>query len=137
MQYRDWFADVSSTRPNNYQPPRIHVGTPNEQVTTLTRQDWRPADGVGWGHKGAWLVHVEEACKLDVTLIFRKERDLERFTIDAGGKPQSARMVQTAEPGDRIDLGAFRFAKGEVDLRITCNNGTELFAPYQVLLSRH
>ena len=46
-------------------------------------------------------------------------------------------MVQTAEPGDRIDLGAFRFAKGEVDLRITCNNGTELFAPYQVLLSRH
>ncbi len=137
MQYRDWFADVSSTRPNNYQPPRIHVGTPNEQVTTLTRQDWRPVDGVGRGHKGAWLVHVEEACKLDVTLIFRKQRDLERFTIEAGGKPQSTRMVQTAAPGDRIELGAFRFAKGDVDLRITCNNGSELFAPYQVLLSRH
>jgi arylsulfatase A-like enzyme len=136
MQYAEWFADVSSTRPNNYRPPRIHVGTVHELVTTLTRQDWRPADGVGWGHKGAWLVHLNEPTKLNVTLIFREQRDLERFTVEAGGKLQSTRMVLTAEPGDRVELGAFQFTKGKVDLRITCDNGTEKFAPYQVLLSR-
>tara|TARA_R110002096_G_scaffold91722_4_gene207548 strand:+ start:1895 stop:3808 length:1914 start_codon:yes stop_codon:yes gene_type:complete len=136
MQYAEWFADVSGTRPNNYQPPRIHVGTVHEKLTTLTRQDWRPADGVGWGHKGAWLVHTDLPCELDVTLIFRKQRQVERCTVEAGGKAQSARMVRTAKPGDRVALGAFRFAKGDIDLRITCDNGTEKFAPYQVVLSR-
>lgn len=134
-QYAKWFADVSGTRPNNYQPPRIHVGTPHEKVTTLTRQDWRAADGVGWGHKGAWLVHAPQACELHVTLIFRVARDLELFVVEAGGASQSIRRALTCEPGERVELGACQFAQGDVNLRITCDNGTEQFAPYQVLLS--
>lgn len=136
MQYAEWFRDVSSTRPDNYAPPRIHVGTEHEKQTVLTRQDWRAGDGVGWGHKGAWLLHTEEACKLNVTIVFHKPRDLELFTIEAGGKPQQTRMVLSVEPGDRVDLGTFRFAKGDLDLRIVCNNGSEKIAPYQVFLSK-
>ena len=41
IRYNAWFDDVSSTRPDNYAPPRIHVGTPHENPTVLTRQDWR------------------------------------------------------------------------------------------------
>lgn len=51
LEYAAWFRDVSSTR--GYAPPRIHVGAPEENPVTLTRQDWRgeranwSADGVG------------------------------------------------------------------------------------------
>jgi len=132
-KYAQWFANVSATRPDNYAPPRIHIGTSHEPTTTLTRQDWRAGDGVGWGHKGAWLLHVEEAGPFNVTLLFRKERVAELFTIQAGGKPQTQRMVIES---DRIELDPIHFTKGNVDLRITCDNGTEKFAPYQVLLTR-
>ena len=133
QRYAVWFADVSATRPANYAPPRIQVGTPQETTTTLTRQDWRPADGVGWGHEGAWLLHVDKPCKMDVTLLFKKARAAELFTIEAGGKPQTQRFTSES---DRIQLGAVDFAGGDVDLRITCNNGDEKFAPYQIVLKR-
>lgn len=55
--YDRWFDDVSSTRPDNYAPPRIWIGAPQEKETVLTRQDWRggtwAADSIGY-----WLLHV-------------------------------------------------------------------------------
>ncbi|MFG0305172.1 MAG: arylsulfatase [Phycisphaerales bacterium JB040] len=39
--YDAWYADVSTTRPDNYDPPRIVIGTPHETTTTLTHQDSR------------------------------------------------------------------------------------------------
>jgi hypothetical protein len=38
-EYETWFRDVSSTR--GYAPPRIHIGTRQENPVLLTRQDWR------------------------------------------------------------------------------------------------
>lgn len=57
-QYDAWFTDVSSTRPDNYAPPRIHIGTTHENPVTLTRQDWR---GGTWATDaiGHWLVTIE------------------------------------------------------------------------------
>ncbi len=56
--YDAWFDDVSRTRPDNYAPPRIHIGTPHENPVTLTRQDWRGGtwaeDAIGW-----WLINAE------------------------------------------------------------------------------
>lgn len=39
--YDAWYADVSTTRPDNYDPPRIVIGTVHEPRTTLTHQDSR------------------------------------------------------------------------------------------------
>ena len=57
-EYDRWFADVSSTRPNNYSPPRIHVGTKFENPVVLTRQDWRHTKGRPWApdSMGHWLL---------------------------------------------------------------------------------
>ena len=57
-QYDRWFSDVSSTRPDNYAPPRIHVGTPFENPVVLTRQDWRHTQGRPWARDslGHWLL---------------------------------------------------------------------------------
>jgi arylsulfatase/arylsulfatase A len=68
-RYEEWFADVSSTRPDNYAPGRIILGTKYETTTVLTRQDWR---GAGWGplEVGYWDVGVLRPAKFNVKLIF-------------------------------------------------------------------
>ncbi len=38
---RAWFSDVKTSNSGNFEPPRIHVGTPHENPTTLTHQDSR------------------------------------------------------------------------------------------------
>ena len=67
--YRRWFEDVSSTRPDNYAPPRIIVGTDHEPITVLTRQDWRriTADQ-GWQptSRGRWLLSAKEDATFDI-----------------------------------------------------------------------
>ena len=67
-EYEAWFKDVSSTRPDNYAPPRIVVGSPHEKTTVLTRQDWR---GAAWGpnDEGHWLVDVAGNGSFDVKVI--------------------------------------------------------------------
>lgn len=57
-EYDRWFSDVGSTRPNNYVPPRIHVGTKFENPVVLTRQDWRHTQGRPWARDsmGHWLL---------------------------------------------------------------------------------
>lgn len=78
-QYNDWFADVSATRPDNYAPPRIHVGNSKEPTTVLTRQEWRYAGpkGKGWTRdaRGNWLVTMEQAGSYDIKVQFQKQED--------------------------------------------------------------
>ncbi len=63
--YDAWFDDVSSTRPDNYAPPRIVVGTVHENPVVLNRNDWRIKAGVDqWNqpqHDGFWLITVAAA----------------------------------------------------------------------------
>ena len=67
--YEQWFKDVSSTR--GYAPPRIYLGTPQENPVTLTRQDWRgPRAGWGTNSLGHWEVQVAQDGLYDVTLRF-------------------------------------------------------------------
>jgi hypothetical protein len=65
--YDRWFDDVSSTR--GYNPPRIVLGTPHENPTVLTRQDWRGPQAAwtptGVGH---WEIQVAHAGPYAVTL---------------------------------------------------------------------
>jgi arylsulfatase A-like enzyme len=69
-RYEAWFADVSSTRPDNYAPPRICLGTAHEDPTVLTRQDWR---GANWSTNdcGHWEVLVTQPGRYDVKLLFK------------------------------------------------------------------
>ena len=67
--YLAWFEDVSNTRPDNYAPPRIVVGTDHEPVTVLTRQDWRRvSQDQGWRptSQGQWLLNAREDSTFDV-----------------------------------------------------------------------
>ena len=61
-EYDRWFDDVSSTRPDNYAPPRILVGTKHENPVVLTRQDWRHTNGRPWARDsmGHWLLTAKK-----------------------------------------------------------------------------
>lgn len=53
--YEDWFADVGRA---GFDPPRIHLGTKNENPVTLTRQDWR-GPRAGWSDDSLGHYEVE------------------------------------------------------------------------------
>jgi arylsulfatase A-like enzyme len=65
-EYDAWFQDVSSL---GFEPPRIHLGSDQEPVAILTRQDRR---GGGWQpfDNGYWEVRVERAAEYDICLRF-------------------------------------------------------------------
>jgi arylsulfatase A-like enzyme len=81
--YDAWFDDVSSTRPDNYAPPKIWIGTPHEHPTVLTRQDWRQGtwapDSVGY-----WELHVAAAGTYDVLLDFDPKAEPATAVLQVG-----------------------------------------------------
>ena len=64
--YEAWLADVG--RDHGYEAPRILIGTPHENPTILTRQDWR-GPSASWGAKGLghWEIAVPEAGTFQIT----------------------------------------------------------------------
>ncbi len=83
-QYEAWFKDVSASR--GYAPPRIHLGTPHENPTILTRQDWRgPRAGWGPNSLGHWEVRVARATSYQVRLRFRPLRTDGQAIFKLGG----------------------------------------------------
>jgi arylsulfatase A len=71
-EYDKWFDDVSSTRLDNYAPPKIYIGTPYENPVILSRQDWRVHGKDGWGDNdyGHWEVLVTESGKYSIQVRF-------------------------------------------------------------------
>jgi arylsulfatase A-like enzyme len=100
-----WFRDVSSTR--GYAPPRIHLGTPHENPTILTRQDWRGPratwDDKGLGH---WEVDVARAGPYEVTL------RMAAAPFDGEARLQVGRAMATA----RVARGSTECRLGELRL---------------------
>tara|TARA_B100000809_G_scaffold157716_1_gene155003 strand:- start:515 stop:2305 length:1791 start_codon:yes stop_codon:yes gene_type:complete len=71
--YEAWFKDVGSTRPDNYAPPKIHVGNKAEPRTLLTSQDWINLAGTPYGSNpkntiGNWPVIFDRAGSYNFTV---------------------------------------------------------------------
>lgn len=110
-EYERWFDDVSSTRPDNYDPPRIVIGTERENPTALTRQDWRLYGGEeGWNsdNPGYWLVEI--AAKGDYSL--RIETDILEGMENAAlhFKCGGLRIERRITPWDRTEFAFDRVA---------------------------
>ena len=133
--YEEWFEDVSSTRPDNYAPPRIVVGTDREPVTVLTRQDWRriTADQ-GWRptSRGEWLLSAREDATFDVevrlvagsTGPLRLHLDDRTFEQDLAPEQRTAVVEQVA------------VAAGDFALSAAAGEGDDRRGAHQVVLRR-
>ena len=104
--YDEWFQDVTAA---GFEPARIHLGSPKEPVSILTRQDRRGAEE-GWGpySDGWWEVEVERAGRYRIRLRFPAtssggavEFRLGSTSAAADFGPQSSEVVL-----ERIDLPA-------------------------------
>ena len=93
--YQEWFRDVSSTR--GYAPPRIQLGTPHEDPTTLTRQDWR-GPRAGWkpDDLGYWEVQVAHAGNYMVGFRFTARATSGEARLRIGGVEKKERVFTSA-----------------------------------------
>ncbi|QDU45683.1 Arylsulfatase precursor [Symmachiella dynata] len=125
--YETWFDDVSSTREDNYAPPRIYLGTPHENPVVLTRQDWRRTSrDSGWqpDSRGYWELFVATAGRYDVTVTYKPRAYKETLSLKMGGKTLTAdvaadstehtfRDVELTAGDARLTLDLVRVGKRE------------------------
>ncbi|MHB8971353.1 MAG: arylsulfatase [Pirellulaceae bacterium] len=130
--YDKWFDDVSSTRPDNYAPPRIWIGTPHENPTVLTRQDWREGT---WAPDAAgyWELHVAEAGVYDLHLEFDAHPEPSTATLDVSNLKQQAAVESRAES---CDFRGVQLPAGDARLRTWLESDTKIRGVYQVTVTR-
>lgn len=133
--YEDWFADVSSTRPDNFAPPRIVVGTVHEKRSVLTRQDWRHVSGRPWASdsNGFWLLEASEAGDYEVELIFQTGHPAGKATITAGA---AKTQVDVSTGKARGHFTRMRLPSGKFKLSVDAVLDGKTQGPHQVILTR-
>ena len=131
--YDRWFDDVGSTRPDNYDPPRIVVGSDHETQTVLTHQDWRRRAGNGWGAEGTWLLSVVGDHAFDVRVIAREDLENTKLTLRLG---ETTRTVTVEGPTRSAKIAGVRVPPGDADLEVVIEAGDERITPYHVVVTR-
>ncbi len=135
--YEAWFADVSSTRPDNYAPPRIVIGTQHEPVTVLTRQDWRHVQGKPWGadSNGFWLLDNPQAGDFTIETIFASgDHGAGTATIKAGDISSTIPVLPNQQRGHTTSI---QLAKGKLTLAVDVDFDGQVQGPHQVVLTRN
>lgn len=113
--YERWFDDVSSTRPNNYAPPRIALGTEHEYPVLLTAQDARvdaEENPLGWFLKNR-SVDSYRLTFLDPESFPEGARFVVEVNGKAMGKGSSEPELRVMLPAGMVDLAAFVEVAGE------------------------
>lgn len=135
QDYENWFADVSATRLDNYQPPRIIIGTEHEMSTVLTRQDWRHVHGRPWApdSSGFWLLQAFEAGEFQVEVIFDGDHPAGHATVNAGNETVE---MEIAANQTRGHFAQIRIPRGQFTFAVKVDFGGKKQGPHQVILTR-
>jgi hypothetical protein len=129
-EYVKWFKDVSHTRENNYDPPRIYIGSTNENPVVLTRQDWRSEQS--WGEdeaNGYWILKVVQAGSYQVLARIQDHQESGVAILSFGKQNIQLSLAQNQREivFDRIELD-----KGEMELQMNFELNTKTIGPWQV-----
>lgn len=128
--YEQWFDDVSSTRPDNYAPPRIWIGTPHENPTVLTRQDWREGT---WERQslGYWELHVAAENVYDIRAELDPQAEPCEAVLEVSGITKSAQVPANANV---IEFQGVMLPVGDTRLRVRLASGDKVRGAYQVVV---
>ena len=129
--YDRWFDDVGHTRPDNYDPPRIVVGSPHESPTVLTRQDWRHTRGRPWAPEsnGHWELDVATAGEYTVRLRFPPSQSAGTATLSL----DDVTLRGTLSAGTESHLfEGVRLEAGPLRLQARLERGDDSRGPWQV-----
>jgi arylsulfatase A-like enzyme len=116
--YDRWFNDVSQTRPDNYTPPRIPIGTEHENPVVLTRQDWRKISNNPWLEEasGYWRLSCQLPGTYHVLVRFREPETGGTVSLKVGENtfrralPDGHNEIEFKDvkiAGDTLDLQAW------------------------------
>ncbi|NQV34289.1 MAG: sulfatase-like hydrolase/transferase, partial [Phycisphaeraceae bacterium] len=131
--YQTWFTDVSTTRPDNYAPPRIAVGRQDENPVVLTRQDWRHFQGRPWagGSNGKWLLTLEKSLRISMQFHLAKNETHPKTIRIMNGDT----LMRTVDMGDNDSwIKDVILPRGDVDLWFELVQEDATIGPYQVHL---
>ncbi len=134
--YQAWFKDVSSTRNDNYAPPRIVIGTDHEPNTVLTRQDWRHGSGKAWAanSNGFWLLEAPMAGKYEVEVILVKAaKTAGSATLSLGDQVATFDIVAGKQRGHKTSV---TIPPGKWKLQVDISVDDVAQGPHQVVLRR-
>lgn len=133
--YESWFEDVGSTRPDNYAPPRIIIGTDFEPQTVLTRQDWRHTQGKPWAgnSNGSWLLEAEKPMSYEIEIIFNHSPAKGKAVIKVGDITQTIEIPAGQKRGH---VSLIDIPQGKTSLTVTADFDGKKQGPHQVILSR-
>ena len=134
--YNDWFDDVSSTRPNNYAPPRIIIGSKHDLRTVLTRQDWRPASGQASPKdpSGHWFLKAAVASQYEIELILANPLpSAAEATVTIGSKTRQLEIPARKQRGHNLSVS---IPEGEFQLAADVTIDGDTDAVHQVVVSR-
>ena len=130
--YETWFEDVSSSRPDNFAPLRIYIGTKYENPVTLTRQDWRKIDKNPWLDEatGYWLIKADKNNVYDIHVRFRNQKSAGKVFL----KIDDSNYEQTAHKGQKIlDFKKISINKGKHRIEVfALNNNGEKAGVWQI-----
>lgn len=129
--YDRWFDDVSSTRPDNYAPPRIWIGTPHENPTVLTRQDWRAKTWVG-NVIGYWQLHVAAAGVYDLHVELDPLPQASRVVVELDGQRWEQDVAAQATS---CDFDACALPAGDAQLEVHHTSEETARGAYQVFIT--
>ena len=136
QEYDAWFDDVGSTRPDNYAPPRIFIGTPHENPVVLTRQDWRrlgEADNWGPASRGYWLLRAAAAGEYDLRCVFQPEDAPRSLEVKIAAFEQTVSLLAgvTEHTFEGVALPA-----GDARLDATLIRGATLRGVHQIFVTK-
>ena len=129
--YDEWFDDVSSTRPDNYAPPRIYVGTEHENPVTLTRQDWRHLKGRPWApfSNGVWLLHVATKGEYTIRLRLKNNKSSGNAELEIGDQKWAKAFTSEQQ---ELTFENCALVPGNADLIATLTTSAKISGPHQV-----
>ena len=123
-----WFKDVSSTR--GYAPPRIRIGTPQETMTILTRQDWRGAqaswDATGFG---GWEVEFAAKARYELRCRMPAMPMAGRATLDVGA---TTLHLPIAAGATEVRFSNVELPSGPTSIYASLSDGKRIWGPHYV-----
>ena len=134
-RYDAWFEDVGSTRPDNYAPPRIVIGTKHETPVVLTRQDWRHVEGRTWGADsiGYWHVSISREGVYDIRVRFRPKSTPGSVRLAVAGV---TRVVEIATKATSCSIEGVELKSGETKIEVVLSHAARRRGPWQIDVRR-
>lgn len=127
-EYEKWLADVSATR--GYDPPRIVVGSPHENPSLLTRQDWR-GPRASWAETGLghWELEFATGGMYRVEALFPPLKTGARVSLLVG---EQAHQRMARSGWGRVVFASVRLPAGPARLEVRIHEGETVHGPHYV-----